>query len=95
MFTEPFLHPIPSWARRSLNKEERRRAQGDRVLRLGAPMADRPCHDCGGLLAAGGGWIVPLDYPAMDRLIATLDKVSICDPCLLARCGRGTNPPDT
>jgi len=51
---------------------------------------DRGCHDCGCLLAGGKGWIVPLDYPGKGRLIASLEKVSICDRCLLARCGDGS-----
>ena len=53
-------------------------------------MPDRQCHDCGCLLAGGEGWIVPLDYPGEGRRLATLDRVPICELCLLGRCGRGT-----
>lgn len=56
------------------------------MLRLGAREPDRRCHDCGGSLGAGEGWIVPLDYPTLDRLLADLDKVPICDRCMVARC---------
>jgi len=69
--------------------------------RLGAPMAptltmtDRLCHDCGRLLAAGEGWLVSLDFPGRDPLLATLDKIPICDRCLLTRCGRRTKPPES
>jgi hypothetical protein len=56
-------------------------------------MPDRRCHDCGTFLRDGEGWIVPFDYPGMDRLLATLDKIPICDRCLLTRRGRGTAKP--
>jgi len=68
-------------------------------MRVGAEsrehMPDRRCHDCGCLLAGGEGWIIPPDYPSKDQLVAAPDKVSICDRCLLARCGRGgaASPP--
>jgi hypothetical protein len=52
-------------------------------------MIDRRCHDCGGSLAAGEGWIVPPDYPSIDPLLTALAQVPVCDRCLLARCGRG------
>ena len=56
-------------------------------------MADRRCLDCGCFLAEAEGWIVTLDYPGTDPLLATLDKILICDRCLLRRSGRGTAKP--
>jgi len=56
-------------------------------------MVDRRCHDCGCLLAEAEGWIVTLDFPERDPLLATLDRIPICDRCLLRRCGRGTPKP--
>jgi hypothetical protein len=52
-------------------------------------MPDRRCHDCGTFLRDDDGWIVPVDYPG----IATLDKIPICDRCLLTRYGRGPAKP--
>jgi hypothetical protein len=68
-------------------------------VRVGAEsrehVRDRRCHDCGRLLAGGEGWIVPLDYPGTDRLLDTLDRVPVCDLCLLGRCERGTGSQPT
>jgi hypothetical protein len=58
-------------------------------------MTDRRCHDCGVFLREGEGWIVPLDYPGTDPLLATLDRIPICDRCLLTRCRRGIKPPES
>lgn len=58
-----------------------------------ARMPDRRCHDCGTFLRDGEGWIVPLDYPGMGLLLATLDKIPICDRCFLTRHGRGPANP--
>jgi len=56
---------------------------------------DRRCHDCGTILRDGEGWLVPLDYPDMDPLLATVDKIPICDRCFLTRHRRGpANPQD-
>jgi len=50
----------------------------------------RQCHDCDSWLNEGAGWIVNLDYPAVDTVIGVLGKILICDQCLVARTRRGT-----
>jgi hypothetical protein len=47
------------------------------------------CHDCDHWLNPGG-WIVTNNYPATDTVVGILDKVLICDRCLVARSPRGT-----
>jgi len=56
-------------------------------------MTDRRCNDCGTFLRDGEGWIVPLDYPSMDPLLATLDRIPICDRCSRVAGVAPPNPP--
>jgi hypothetical protein len=54
-------------------------------------MVDRRCHDCASALSDSEGWIIRLDYPDMDPLFSTYDKVAVFDRCLLARRKRPTS----
>lgn len=52
-------------------------------------MPDRRCHACGSALTDSEGWIIPLDYPEMDPLFSTYDKVRSA----IADCSHGAGAP--